>query len=345
MIPFVKPNKPDMALFNKLLEDSIEANHYTNFGINHNKLKAKFQEMTGIQDIVLACNATVILDGLHALLAEDCDIAYLPSFTFPATNQGCHSSIERRYSETIGTGDHIGRPKWDDYNKSDYSAYAVTVNPFGSFTAPIERPDSMEYWVVDNAAGLLAQAKDWIAEGADAVVYSLHATKILSACEGGVVFFNNKDMYNKYTKYINFGIEFREDGTRKSGHRGSNHKMSELSAAWCLMNLERYDEDIGQREKVAKTYSDFCTQNKIPHIKSVQSFWLLGNVSNIAIQKTAKLDHAIEVKPYYEKLRLTYRDPVTTLFNDNGFCLPTYPHEDISKVLKMLEDFKAKDLI
>ena len=47
MIPFIKPKKPNIELFNRLLSDSIEHNHYTNFGPNEKRLREAFAELTG----------------------------------------------------------------------------------------------------------------------------------------------------------------------------------------------------------------------------------------------------------------------------------------------------------
>ena len=349
MIPFLRPNKPNLEVFSNFLKDSVEKNHYTNFGPNHNKLKSKFQELTGVQDVVLACNATVILDGLHTLLAWH-DLAYLPSFTFPATNQGCQTIP--KYSETIIEGEHIGKPVWDTIHDSNTGteAYAVTVNPFGSLSKPCDRPADVGYWIVDNAAGLLTQTESWLDAGADAVVYSLHATKILSACEGGVVFFSSsvagQKLYAEYSKYINFGIKVNAGGYRSIGIEGSNHKMSELSAAWCLMNLETYLEDVAGRLVTLSTYCNFCKASNVTYIPSVQAFWILGKVSNLEIQDKAK-EYEVEVRPYYEKLSMyePQSKSNTNLFNSNGFCIPSYSIDYMYPVVDMLKKLKELDFI
>ena len=336
-----------MALFNSYMDTSIQNNHYTNFGVNHELLKNKIIETTGADKVILACNATVILDGLHDILSSVCNIAFLPSFTFPATNQGCR--IKRVYSETIATGSDIGRPFWgvSDYDSFNYTSYAVTVNPFGSLSQPYSKPDA-DFWVVDNAAGVLSQAKAWLDAGADAVVYSLHATKILSACEGGVVLFNNQYLYEKYLKYINFSFDFDLGGNRFSGEKGSNHKMSELNAAWCLMNLYKLPDNLHKREKVVKYYKEFCESKNIPFIYSLQAFWLLGKKpANDMVDFAKSFD--VEVKPYYQKLHsYNIECDQTDIFNRFGFCIPTRPNlddDEIAKILAMLRYAQKDNLI
>jgi dTDP-4-amino-4,6-dideoxygalactose transaminase len=324
-----------------LITDSIVQNQYTNFGINHNRLKEKFSELTGIKNIVLTANATVALDGLHNILANKCGLALLPSFTSPATNQGCQVSVIM--SRTISGGDDIGRPQWDDV---DGDTYAITVNPFGSITLPCSRPKT-KYWIVDNAAGFIGQTQRWVDAGADAVIYSLSATKILSACEGGVVFFNNKDLYEEYSEYINSGCSLQPDGHQTIGVKGSNHKMSELNAAWCLMSMQSVSADINERTKLLVKYKEFCENNKIPYIPSLQSFWLIGQKKATEIQKFAS-ERNIDIRPNYQTLPITGKCMITKLFNENGFCLPTRPtleDNEIEQIMNMLHEAKASFLL
>lgn len=333
-----------MALYCSLVDKSIEQNHYTNFGINHNKLKEVLSVKAGTNKLVLACNATVILDGLHDILSRKCDVACLPSFTFPATNQGCRSL--KTYGYTVDGGINIGRSVWDISSATHYTNYAVTVNPFGTTNKPCGRPNT-NYWVVDNAAGLLTQVQDWFEAGADAVVYSLHATKILSACEGGIVFFNNDKLYEEYNEYINFGFKTLGDGSRVTSPFGSNHKMSELNAAWCLMNLETLDAKLNARSKIADKYKDICENLGIPYIYSLQSFWILGKESASKIQKFS-YDFGVDVRPYYQELQIGNRCKTTNLFTSKGVCLPTrstLSDEDVCQMVFLLGSFRDKNLV
>ena len=283
--------------------------------------------------------------GLHDILSDKCGIAYLPSFTFPATNQGC--KISSIFSKTIGEGNNIGRATWGNCTNYNSGTYAITVNPFGCLNPPCEKPHSA-YWIIDNAAGILSQTKNWFNAGADAVIYSLHATKILSACEGGLVAFNNQKLYEEYSEYINFSFKTLPNGSRISGIRGSNHKMSELSAAWCLMNLETYEKEIASRACIAASYRGFCESNDIPYIHSLQAFWLLGKEPATKIQKFA-FKHNIDVRPYYQKIcYCTENCLVTNTFNQKGFCIPTrstLTDGEIKNILNMLKEAKEMKLI
>ena len=138
MIPFIKIAKPNLDSFLAIFQASVDGNHYSNFGPNEKKLTALFEEKTG-RSVVLSANATLALEGLHHILGGLCGIAYLPGFTFPATNLGCR--VRFSFGETQTTGKMIGFSLYEP--KGGTIDYAVTTVPFGT-VKPKEyvRPDT-----------------------------------------------------------------------------------------------------------------------------------------------------------------------------------------------------------
>ena len=68
----------------------------------------------------------------------------------------------------------------------------------------------------------------------------LHATKILNACEGGAVVTNDHELAARVRLMRNFGFRGFDDVVCV----GTNGKMSEVSAAIGLTNLESLDDFI-----------------------------------------------------------------------------------------------------
>jgi dTDP-4-amino-4,6-dideoxygalactose transaminase len=85
----------------------------------------------------------------------------------------------------------------------------------------------------------------------DAEVFSLHATKILNACEGGVVTTLSPDLAKKVKLLTNFGIlnELEVDCV------GTNAKMSEVHALFGLHSLRHLEGAIHRRLHVIEAYS------------------------------------------------------------------------------------------
>ena len=322
-IPFIKIPKPNMSTFNTIFQDSIDNNHYSNFGPNERKLTELLESKVGCS-VVLAANASLILDGLHHILSDLCSMAYIPGFTFPSTNLGCR--IKFHFGETYTHGNLIG---FSQYNpRGGATDYAITTVPFGT-TKPKEygRPDTT-FWIVDNAAGAspdMEKIREWLDAGADAVVCSLHATKILNGCEGGFVALNNRFLYEFYKKYIVFGFYLDEHGNKQSEKYGSNHKMSELTASFVMMYYQDiFVKDYEGRMSLMTTYRDFCLKNDMRFIASPQSFWVSCNTDAAYVQKKF-LARDIQTTPYYRPLWNENRVDVGSLMlSRSGLCLPTW---------------------
>ena len=143
---------------------------------------------------------------------------------------------------------------------SGFSDIVLDVLPFG---AGLRQPDwygNHRYAIIDAAAsfdalhgfGRIFKPKTNVA-----IIVSLHATKMLGAGEGGIVYVNDPEIASKIRSFCNFGFDSRS-GLRHSKSFGSNLKMSEYSAAVALASFSRWDEvrqDSIQRIGIARSIS------------------------------------------------------------------------------------------
>ncbi len=88
-----------------------------------------------------------------------------------------------------------------------------------------------------------------IFEYGKASTLSLHATKILSSGEGGVIFTKDDELATQLRAWRNFGIDQGEIVLV-----GVNAKMSEYSAVLGLESLRTYEREILRRKSIADTY-------------------------------------------------------------------------------------------
>lgn len=342
MIPFIKPPKIDLDIFFDYFSKTTESGQYSNFGPNEQSLTKKLSNLCKSK-ILMAGNATLILDGFHKILSRY-GTASLPTWTFPATNLGCPVT-HRHYAPTFDFfTDAYG---YADHSKSVDDFYALTVAPFGNIPKKYERPKN-KCWIVDNAAGAtpdMANVRWWLDKGADAVIVSLHATKGLSACEGGFAAFNDTEygnfLYNKYKAFMNFGFVKIDPWHRQIQEEGgSNHKMSELNAAYCLSSMETFAKEYSRRKKIADKYSKFCEKKSIPYIYSTQAFWIESSIDNVDLQKIAA-EEGLDMRPYYTPLvdGNMIDDPVGKRMAQKGVCLPTWPMNDdvANKCIEILD--------
>ncbi len=83
----------------------------------------------------------------------------------------------------------------------------------------------------------------------DAGVYSLYATKTISTGEGGV-------LVSKRPEVVQYAREFRNYGKPSYEVQGLNFRMSELTAALGLVQIERLEEIVAWKNGVARAELD-----------------------------------------------------------------------------------------
>lgn len=94
----------------------------------------------------------------------------------------------------------------------------------------------------------------------DLSVLSFHATKVFNTFEGGAIICHSEAMQKKINLLKNFGIASETEVVEV----GSNGKMSEINAAFGLVQLKHIDEAIAQRKAL-----DACYRQALSQIKGI----------------------------------------------------------------------------
>ena len=109
-----------------------------------------------------------------------------------------------------------------------------------------------------------------VAHWGDAAVFSLHATKIVTTCEGGVVTTLDPDLARKIQHLTDFGFT----GTYEVEMVGTNAKMSEVHALFGLHSLRQLPATITARKAVCERYKqnlkDFPALRLLPPQANVE---------------------------------------------------------------------------
>lgn len=235
----MKPQLPEPRRVAARLNQISEAGIYSNFGPQVQELEAQYAEFLGTsaEKVVSVANATLGIQG--AVSISTAATWVVPSFTFAATP-----------AAVLGAGRRL---EWADVSMRDWWAEldgrlidgtqgAVSVAPFGT-TFDLSRWDEIgeDSELVIDAAASLGSSLPALQRlpAAWSVVFSLHATKVLPAGEGGIVVFGDPARARAFRAWANFGF----DGRRESIRVGTNAKMSELTAAVGLCSLEDWEEE------------------------------------------------------------------------------------------------------
>lgn len=233
-MPVMRPKMPSLDRVIAYLESMNDRRVFSNFGPLVSRAESRIASLLDVDAsrVVLVANATQGLVG--ALEISEIDSWETPVYTFAATAQAVLQA-----GRTLRFQD-IERDSWVAQSGmgTDSSAPVgvLPVVPFGA-NVDLRRWADHEHVIVDAAASLGNPPLSMqTLEPSWAVVFSLHATKVLPAGEGGVVVFGSAERAEHFRRWTNFG--FASD--RSAVGRGINAKMSEIAGAYVNASLDEW---------------------------------------------------------------------------------------------------------
>jgi len=226
---------------------------------------AKFFSVSETQ-VALCANATLAIAGATSIAEPKSWI--LPSFTFVATP----------HAVALGGGDiqfaDVVSGKWSIAPGARSDIGYVSVAPFGS-PPEIESWGALKTVVHDAAASIGAESNLSKLPERHAVIYSLHATKVLGSGEGAVVIFGSAEDTRRFRAWTNFGFS----SSRESRFQSANAKMSEIQAAYVHAALDgwrREKEEWLEARQLAQNLE--IAHNLSPLLKNsnpVSPYWIV----------------------------------------------------------------------
>lgn len=134
---------------------------------------------------------------------------------------------------------------------------------------------------------------------ADVSIFSFHAIKPITTAEGGAIITNDKSIYERAKLLRSHGLSKISLWDSEVQDFGFNFRLNELQAALGLSQLEKIDEFLAKREKIAKIYDEaFCENSKKeyfapthaqnpPNIKSTNHLYPILLSNNLIPHKEA----------------------------------------------------------
>ena len=248
-IPVMRPVIPETGRLGRRLDAVERSGWFANLGPQEQELRGRFADMLGVPAtrVVTTANATLGIVGAAAVLGGERWL--VPSFTFPATP-----------AAVMAAG---ARPVLADVRATDWTLDPSGHAPDGiAPVAPFGAPPDLARWVGsgrvvhDAAASLGADLDLTLLAPGQAVVFSLHATKVLGSGEGGIVVVGDEDTAAQLRAWTNFGF----NGSREAQSPGLNAKLSELQACAAHAALDGWaterPEWAESRQRVATMCAD-----------------------------------------------------------------------------------------
>ncbi len=159
-----------------------------------------------------------------------------------------------------------------------------------------------------------------------AEIFSMHASKVLNACEGGYITTNDDELAKDLKKMRSFGFCARD----KVDILGFNMKLNEFHAAMALSGLHMLEEQLAFNKALFKEYQRLLSSipgiEVIPYSETEKRNWKtclvkLTDKWKLSQELTLKLLNAenINARPYYfpllHKKYITNNDDYSKLFN------------------------------
>jgi dTDP-4-amino-4,6-dideoxygalactose transaminase len=249
------------------------------------------------ENVLLVTNGTLALQAAVATASIPLSHWVIPSWTFIATAQAVHSA------GSVVELEDVDEASWAlKESKARICDGVISVSPFGG-KVELESwaEESRFHPVVIDAASCFDSSRDLslVNKYNISVMVSLHATKLVTTGEGGVII-GPKAWVFEMKRWINFGFF----GDRIARRTGTNAKMSEYQAAIGLASLDQWNATREEWSIRIKKLSDGLSERNI----GVQPSIADGFVTSTLVALVEDSDRKIELEKNLAKESVDSRD-------------------------------------
>ena len=234
-IPVMRPLLPTAEAIFPFLKKIDSSRVYSNFGPMEHELTQRLADYFNVdfENVLLVTSGTLALQAAVATSSRIGSRWVIPGWTFVATAQAVVSAGSTVEFEDVDVDLWSLIP-----NRRRDADGVLTVAPFGGevridpwISESFERP------VIIDAASCFDSCRDLssVKQNNVAVMVSLHATKLVTTGEGGVIV-GPREWISEMKRWINFGFL----GDRIANRTGTNAKLSEYQAAIGLASLDQW---------------------------------------------------------------------------------------------------------
>jgi dTDP-4-amino-4,6-dideoxygalactose transaminase len=249
-----QPLLPPLEEFIPYLEQIWASKILTNGGLFHQQLEQALCDYLGVKHISLFTNGTLaLITALQALRIAG-EVITTP-YSFVATT---HALLWNDIKSVFVDIDPITLNLDPDRIEAAITPQTTAIMPVHCYGRPcdvdrIEKiADDYGLKVIYDAAqafGVQYHGSSVLSYG-DLSVLSFHATKVFNTFEGGAIVCNDAKIKQRIDHLKNFG--FVDEVTVVAA--GINGKMSEINAAFGLLQLKGIDEALKKREAIDTRY-------------------------------------------------------------------------------------------
>lgn len=362
-----QPFMPPLEDFTSYLREIWASKFITNGGQFHHRLESALAEYLGVKHLALFTNGTLgLLTALQTLRITG-EVITTP-YSFAAT---AHSVLWNGLKPVFADIDPHTCNLDPDCIEAAITPQTTAIMPVHCYGAPcdvdrIQRiADTYGLKVIYDAAhafGVRLRGESLLNHG-DLSVLSFHATKVFTTVEGGAIVCPDAKTKQRIEYLKNFGIA--DEVTVMAA--GINGKMSEVHAAFGLLQLEHVDRLIDRRSQIAATYTRHLAPvpgiripQALPDTRPNHSYFPIFVGPEFPISRDALFEQlkarGINTRRYFFPLLSSmpmYRGlpsaapgrlPHAVRAADEVMCLPIYPalaDDDVLRVVEAILDCRS----
>jgi dTDP-4-amino-4,6-dideoxygalactose transaminase len=251
-----RPNVGNWDRFLRRVNDLWERRWFTNNGPYVREFEQKLVELLGVKHCIPVCNATVAMELAIRALDLRGEVI-VPSFTFIATAHALQWQEITPVFCDIDRATHNLDPARVEQMITPRTTGIIGVHIWGrpcdvEALAGLARRHNLKLlFDAAHAFGCSLQGH-MVGNFGEAEVFSFHATKFFNTFEGGAIATNNDELAAKIRLMKNFGFQ----GYDNVIYIGTNGKMTEISAAMGLTELESLEDFIAVNRKNYYAYQE-----------------------------------------------------------------------------------------
>lgn len=270
MLPVGQINVPDYGRFEELVNDVFDRKYYANHGKLTLEFEEKFAKLSGVKNSIAVTNGTIAISmAAKAMNLPLKSKVIVPSFTFIGTVQALTwAGLEPVFADIDLDTHTITRETVAPLLKQKNISAILGVHLWGN-PCDVERLDEIEqqygipvFYDAAHAVGCHYKNRSLASYG-HCATFSLHATKVMQATEGGVICTNDDELAERVR---NIRSSY---GRRKQVPVPMviNGRFSELQAAMALLSLEQFPEYVKQNKHRYLLYKEKL--EKVPGVSVI----------------------------------------------------------------------------
>ena len=251
-----RPNLGDRDALLQYVGQIYDRRWLSNHGPLVHELEKRIADKHGVKHCVAMCNGTIALEIAIRALGLEGEVI-IPSYTFVATAHALHWQAITPVFADIDPATHNLDPDAVRRMITPRTSGIIGVHlwgrcaPVAELQAIADEHDLQLMFDAAHAFGCSDRGKT-VGSFGRCEVLSFHATKVFNTFEGGAVITNDDQLAEAMQLMRNFGFK----GFDNVIHPGTNGKMTEISAAMGLVNLEALPDFIDANKARYDRYAD-----------------------------------------------------------------------------------------